>query len=135
MGKHQSKLKPRTLEDLRSVKQFSDAEIIEIHQGFIKHTPSGLVKSEQFMAMYRQLFPFGDASAFAKHVCRTVDTNGDDYVDFKEFLCVLSTTSMGKVEEKLGLAFSMYDIDKDGSISRERCWRLSSSLPRWFKTW
>jgi Ca2+-binding EF-hand superfamily protein len=118
MGKHQSKLKPRTLEELRSVAQFSDAEIMEIHQGFIKDTPSGLVKVKQFMAMYRQLFPFGDASAFAKHAFRTLDTNGDNYVDFKEFLCALSITSKGQIEEKMELAFNMYDIDKDGSISR-----------------
>ena len=100
MGKHQSKLKPITMEDLRSVTRFSDAEIIELHKSFIKDTPSGLVKSEPFKAMYSQLFPYGNASAFAQHVFRTFDTNGDDFVDFKEFLCALSITSKGKIEEK-----------------------------------
>ena len=56
MGKHQRKLKPITMEDLRSITQFSDAEIIEIHQGFIEDTPSGLVTLEEFKTMYRILF-------------------------------------------------------------------------------
>ena len=118
MGNHQSKPKPITMEELRSVTQFSDAEIIEINQGFLKDTPSGLITLEQFITMFRQLFPYDDASAFAKHVFRTFDTNGDNYIDFKEFLCALTITSKGKTDEKLKLAFNMYDIDKDGSISR-----------------
>ena len=118
MGKHQSKMKPSTMGDLRSVTQFSDAEIIEIHKCFLKHTHSGLITLEEFETMYKMFFPYGDASAFAKHVFRTFDTNGDNYIDFKEFLCALTITSKGKTDEKLKLAFNMYDIDKDGFISQ-----------------
>jgi Ca2+-binding EF-hand superfamily protein len=118
MGKRQSKLKSSALEDLRSVTQFSNAEIREMYKGFLMETPSGLVTKEEFKTMYSILVPYGDSSDFAEHVFRTFDTNGDDFIDFREFLCALSITSKGETEDKLELAFEMYDIDKDGFITR-----------------
>ena len=49
MGKRQSKLKSGALEDLRSVTQLGDAEIIELHKDFLMDCPSGQMRVEKFL--------------------------------------------------------------------------------------
>ena len=113
----------------------------------MKDCPSGQLDKTEFSRIYKQFFPFGDPGEFADYVFNVFDENKNGHIDFKEFICALSVTSRGRLDEKLkcerlysGLhyhttdlsftvgAFQLYDIDGDGFITYDEMLQIVQSI-------
>ncbi|KAK4574175.1 Calcium-binding protein NCS-1 [Recurvomyces mirabilis] len=124
----QSKLSQQELSDLQKATHFDKKELQQWYKGFLKDCPSGMLTKTEFQKIYKQFFPFGDPSSFADYVFNVFDADKSGSIDFKEFICALSVTSRGKMEDKLDWAFQLYDIDGDGLISYEEMLKIVEAI-------
>lgn len=106
------------LEELQLSTKFTEAELCAWYQSFLRECPSGRIAPQQFQGIYAQFFPDSDPKAYAEHVFRSFDANGDGTLDFKEYVIALHMTTAGKPSQKLEWAFSLYDVDGNGAISK-----------------
>jgi Ca2+-binding EF-hand superfamily protein len=117
MGKSASKLSKDELASLKKSTYFDRRELQQWYKGFLRDCPSGQLSKPEFIKIYKQFFPFGDPTDFSNYVFDVFDDDKNGTIDFKEFICALSITSRGTLEEKLVWAFQLYDLDHDGKIS------------------
>lgn len=106
------------LEDLKLNTRFTEEELSQWYENFQKQCPSGRITPDEFSKIYERFFPDSDTTSYAQHVFRSFDTNDDGTLDFKEYIIALHMTSTGKTERKLEWAFSLFDVDKNGYITK-----------------
>ncbi|PWA33414.1 recoverin-like [Gambusia affinis] len=116
------------LEDLKLNTKFTETEIVQWYDNFKKQCPSGRISKDEFQNIYRKFFPDSDANTYAQHVFRSFDTNDDGTLDFKEYIIALHMTATGKTTSKLEWAFSLFDVDKNGYITKSEVTEICISI-------
>lgn len=130
MGKAHSKIPPSELQDLAKRTYFDVDELKRWYLAFSRDCPTGRLTKDQFTELYRNFYETVDASRFAEHVFRTFDMNHDNTIDFREFICSLSVTTRGSLDEKLKWAFGIYDIDGNGYITKSEIISIVESIQK-----
>ncbi|KAJ3627029.1 hypothetical protein MTP99_014437 [Tenebrio molitor] len=121
--------RPDSLEALCKATRFTQAEIKRIYRGFKAECPTGVVKEETFKMIYSQFFPQGaNTSQYAHYVFNTLDQDHSGLISFEDFVQNLSILSRGSLDEKLRWAFTLYDINGDGCITREEMTDIVSAI-------
>ncbi|CAG0918670.1 unnamed protein product [Notodromas monacha] len=103
---------------LSQATKFSRSELKLMYRGFKQECPTGLMTELEFRDIYAKFFPMGDCSQYAKYVFSTLDKEGDGVVSFGTVIRVLSLLFRGSVHDRLHWLFSLYDVNRDGFISR-----------------
>lgn len=128
MGQANGKLATRQLEDLSNKTDFSREQLKDFFVKFQKDFPTGYMTKDQFTKVYKDYYKTGESERFSEHVFRAFDDNGDGKIDFREFICSLSMTTTGTVDDKLRWAFNMYDVDGDGTVTIAEVCNIARSV-------
>ncbi|XP_038821529.1 calsenilin-like [Salvelinus namaycush] len=119
---------PEGLEQLQAQTQFTRKELQSLYRGFKNECPSGLVDEETFKTIYSQFFPQGDATTYAHFLFNAFDMDRNGSIRFEDFVIGLSVLLRGSETEKLLWAFNLYDINKDGCITKEEMLAIMTSI-------
>ncbi|KAM9067675.1 A-type potassium channel modulatory protein KCNIP2 isoform 5-T6 [Sarcophilus harrisii] len=112
--------RPEGLDQLQEQTKFTRKELQVLYRGFKNECPSGIVNEENFKQIYSQFFPQGDSSTYATFLFNAFDTNHDGSVSFEDFVAGLSVILRGTIDDRLNWAFNLYDLNKDGFITKEK---------------
>uniref|UniRef100_A0A5F8HKV9 Potassium voltage-gated channel interacting protein 3 n=2 Tax=Didelphinae TaxID=126287 RepID=A0A5F8HKV9_MONDO len=119
---------PEGLDQLQAQTKFTKKELQSLYRGFKNECPTGLVDEETFKLIYSQFFPQGDATTYAHFLFNAFDADGNGAIHFEDFVVGLSILLRGTVHEKLKWAFNLYDINKDGYITKEEMLAIMKSI-------
>jgi len=116
-------LNPQQLKQFTEATNFDKVDVKSLYETFRTFNPDGRVDKETFQKGLVKLEEVGlkniAGTPFGERLFQLLDVNGDGVVDLGEFVGGLSLLCKGTPEEKLELAFKAYDLDGNGSISKE----------------
>uniref|UniRef100_A0A8C7J786 Potassium voltage-gated channel interacting protein 2 n=1 Tax=Oncorhynchus kisutch TaxID=8019 RepID=A0A8C7J786_ONCKI len=120
--------RPEGLDKLQEQTKFNKKELQVLYRGFKNECPSGVVNEESFKTIYSTFFPQGDSGAYAHFLFEAFDTNKNGSVSFEDFVFGLSIILRGTINDRLNWAFNLYDLNKDGCITKEEMMDIMKSI-------
>lgn len=93
------------------------AELQEWYKRFVVECPSGTLFLHEFKRLFKVTGDEG-ASQIVENMFRAFDKNGDNTIDFLEYVAALNLLLRDSLEHKLRWTFKIYDKDRNGCIDR-----------------
>ncbi|XP_001508360.1 guanylyl cyclase-activating protein 2 [Ornithorhynchus anatinus] len=121
MGQHFS------LEEADKAGEMDVAELQEWYKKFVVECPSGTL----FMHEFKRFFGVTEnkeATEYLESMFRAFDKNGDNTIDFLEYVAALNLVLRGKLEHKLKWTFKVYDKDGNGCIDKPELLEIVDSI-------
>ncbi|KAK2853694.1 hypothetical protein Q5P01_006355 [Channa striata] len=101
----------------------------DMYKRFVMECPSGLLFLHEFKRFFG-VDPTGEASDYAENMFRAFDKNGDNTIDFLEFVAALNLVFRGDLEHKLRWSFKVYDKDGNGYVDKDELRSIIDSIYR-----
>ncbi|KAM7424582.1 hypothetical protein PAMA_000773 [Pampus argenteus] len=101
----------------------------DMYKKFVMECPSGVLFLHEFKRFFG-VDPTGEASDYAENMFRAFDRNGDNTIDFLEFVAALNLVFRGDLEHKLRWSFKVYDKDSNGYVDRDELRSIIDSIYR-----
>ncbi|XP_037545610.1 Kv channel-interacting protein 2-like isoform X4 [Nematolebias whitei] len=120
--------RPKSLDRLVQQTKFNKMELQVLYRGFKNECPSGAVDEDTFKSIYSQFFPQGDSSMYAHFLFDAFDIHNNGLVSFEDLVLSLSIILRGSITDKLNWVFNLYDLNKDGCITREEMTDIMHSI-------
>jgi len=121
--------RPTTIKGLCEATGFSPVEVKRLYWSFKSECPSGLVNQETFHTIYSKFFPSGaNLSCYPNYIFSTLDHRKTGVINFEDFAIGLSILLKGSDEDKLKWIFQVYDVNKDGILSKEEFRDVTASI-------
>ncbi|KAM5286297.1 guanylyl cyclase-activating protein 2 [Hipposideros larvatus] len=104
-------------EEVETEGEMDVGELQEWYKKFVVECPSGTL----FMHEFKRFFKVSgneEAAQYVEDMFRAFDKNGDNTIDFLEYVAALNLVLRGTLEHKLKWTFKIYDKDRNGCIDR-----------------
>ncbi|TRY96247.1 hypothetical protein DNTS_033463 [Danionella cerebrum] len=117
------------LSDDSDEKEIDVAELQEWYKKFVVECPSGTLFMHEFKSFFG-VTGNPEAADYIENMFRAFDKNGDNTIDFLEYVAALNLVLRGKLEHKLKWTFKMYDKDGSGCIDKTELKEIVESIYR-----
>lgn len=105
---------------LKSQFKITDEQLKEYRSLFRDHSDDRkVITRKEFRNVYELIYKNGDPTDFADRVFDAFDTDKSGSVDFIEFAAGLTMMESEMVEQKISIAFNMYDADGSKTLSKQ----------------
>lgn len=105
---------------LKSQFKITDDQLKEYRSLFRDHSNDRkVITRKEFRSVYELIYKNGDPTEFADRVFDAFDTDKSGSVDFIEFAAGLTMMDSEMVEQKISIAFNMYDEDGSKTLSKQ----------------